>query len=113
MARGRGPIHAPSPTREDIAAAFAGPEIDTSEPDDVVLPPPDIIEAGVKKFQELANLHWPSGKDGYQSISFDSRNLHMLRITIGLVYMAMNDRARDPTRLAQLTGEPTDEASRA
>lgn len=83
MAR-RGPVRVPDleddPRREHV----------DDTPTEVVLPPPPVIDAGVKKFYELANLHWPK-KD--QSISFDMRNQQMLRVVLGMVYTAM--RARD------------------
>jgi hypothetical protein len=60
-------------------------------PSEVVLPAPWVLDAGIKKFYELANLHWPK-KD--QSVSFDMRNEKQLRITLGLVYAAMRQQDR-------------------
>jgi hypothetical protein len=61
------------------------------------LPPPEVLAAGVKKFLEYANLHWPTpSKDGdFKLTSFDYKNEYHLRVTLGLVYMAMKD-ADDP-----------------
>lgn len=55
----------------------------------VDLPPADVIDAGMLKFTELARLHWPASAGGFKLTSFDIRNDRQLRMTLGLVYMAM------------------------
>jgi len=82
MAR-RGPVRIPDLEDE--------PERDLSNetPAEVVLPPADVLNAGLQKFYELAKLHWPN-KD--QSVSFDYKNERMLRVTLGLVYSAMKSK---------------------
>jgi hypothetical protein len=66
---------------------------DHGEPVDVVLPPHAVIEAGMHKFEELARLHWPSSEPGvgFKSSSFTITNGRQLRMTLGLVYMAMKE----------------------
>jgi hypothetical protein len=48
-----------------------------------------VIDAGMLKFTELARLHWPASAGGFKLTSFDIRNDRQLRMTLGLVYMAM------------------------
>lgn len=57
-------------------------------PTAIDLPAREVIEAGVSKFFEMANLYWPA-KGGV--ISFDPRNKAQLRMALGLVYMAMKE----------------------
>ena len=57
-------------------------------PTAVDLPQPAVLDAGVKKFFEMANLYWPS-KGGV--ITFDPKNRPQLRMALGLVYMAMQE----------------------
>ena len=61
------------------------------------MPPSEVLTAGVKKFMEYANLHWPapSKSDDFKLTSFDYKNDYHLRVTLGMVYMAMKD-ADDP-----------------
>jgi hypothetical protein len=74
-----------------VALADAGVEV-------VAMPDKAILDAGVAKFREYACLHWPTGKPGldekFKLASFDWRNDYHLRVTIGMVYMAMS-RAAD------------------
>lgn len=59
-------------------------------PTAIDLPRTEILDAGVKKFLEMANLYWP-GKGGV--ITFDPKNKAQLRMTLGLVYYAMREAA--------------------
>jgi hypothetical protein len=61
------------------------------KPDDILLPPPAVIEAGLRKFLEMAALHWPHQQGGFKLTSFDIRNDRQLRMTLGLAYMAMKE----------------------
>lgn len=69
------------------------PPLDSGEPDEVNLPPRVVLDAGVAKFAELAKLHWPSKEDGFKLTSFDFKNAQQIRMTLGLVYLAMLDAA--------------------
>lgn len=61
--------------------------------DTIDLPSPEVIEAGVKKFREYANLHWPAGRvagTGELKLeSFDHRNDKMLQVAIAMTFIAM------------------------
>lgn len=65
------------------------PWVEPAPPAEVTLPPSPIIDAGVAKFLELANLNWPKQKGDFSLVRFDLRNIAMLRMTIGLVYREM------------------------
>ena len=58
----------------------------------VTLPPAAVLNAGIAKFLEYANLHWPDAprKDkDFRLTSFDYRNDYHLRVTLGMAYAAM------------------------
>jgi hypothetical protein len=86
----KGPIRVPAP---DPIEEMTGP---AAEPETVELPANEILDAGVAKFMELANLHWPTRglREGFLLTSFDIRDSHKLRMTLGLTYMAMKE--QDP-----------------
>jgi hypothetical protein len=90
MATKRGMIDVP---RYDPKAKL-DPPVEQADmvPTAVDLPPPKVIEAGVEKFMEMANLYWPA-RGGV--ITFDPRNKQQLRMTLGLVYLAMMEAAVD------------------
>jgi hypothetical protein len=74
------------------------PAPDDSRPvqDDIVeaLAPNDaIIKAGVARFREYANRHWPTKQRNgdFKLESFDHKNEEHLRLTLCMVYMAMRD----------------------
>lgn len=59
----------------------------------IVLPSLEVIEAGMKKFREYSNLHWPAGRvigtGELQLKSFDHRNDDQLRIALAMTFIAM------------------------
>jgi hypothetical protein len=61
------------------------------DPDEVLLPPRPVLDAGLKRFQELAGLHWPKAGG---SITFDMHNISQLMMVLGLTYMAMKEADR-------------------
>lgn len=78
----KGPIRLPNLTAEEENRV----EIRETTID---LPPWPVIDAGIAKFEEMAKLHWPAPEGGFKLVSFDIRNNQQLRMTLGLVYMAM------------------------
>lgn len=64
-----------------------------SPPDkhEIVLPNKDILDAGLAKFTELCQLNWPNSSGTFGLVQFDVRNPQHMRITLGLVYMAMRE----------------------
>lgn len=60
---------------------------------EVLLPPKEVLDAGVAKFYELVKLNWPNSANGFQLVQFDLRNEQQIRITLGAVFMAMRDAA--------------------
>jgi hypothetical protein len=84
MARA-GPFTIPDPLPE-----VSGRRLQALDPEPVLLPPRPILDAGYRKFNELARQCWPNAKcDGL--ISFDPKNPQQLMYVLGLVYMAMRD----------------------
>ena len=81
-----GPVRIPDPQPQKRKHRFK-----PKDPEDVILPPRQVLEAGLAKFKEMAGLHWPS-KDG--SYAFDVKNAGQMMITLGLVYMSMKDAER-------------------
>lgn len=57
-------------------------------PTAVDLPPKYVIDAGVRKFIEMAKLYWPS-KGGV--VAFDTKNSAQLSLAMGMVYLAMRE----------------------
>jgi len=57
------------------------------------LPDRAVLDAGVRKFLEYANLHWPLSRptadEAFKLTSFDYRNDYHLRVTLGMVFLAM------------------------
>ncbi len=88
----RDPIKVTLPPEDPVAQSVVVPV------EDVRLPDKAIIDAGVAKFLEYANLHWPLGRptadEKFKLISFDYRNDYHLRVTLGMVYLAMMKAAR-------------------
>jgi hypothetical protein len=87
--RKRGPIGVVLPP-EDAAA-----EVHESPAEITTLPDKAVLDAGVRKFMEYAGLHWPAtvkieGAD-FKLTSFDYKNDYHLRVTLGMVYMAMKN----------------------
>ncbi len=71
------------------------PPASVEEPETVTLPTRAVIDAGVAKFMEYANLHWPLARptadEAFKLQSFDYRNTYHLRVTLGMVYQAMRE----------------------
>ena len=65
------------------------PYVEPPPPADVLLPEARTLDAGVAKFLELANLNWPKQKGDFSLVRFDLKNIQMLRMTLGLVFMEM------------------------
>lgn len=82
----KGPIHIPDDEPQGVTIITP---VDDAPID---LPPKAVIDAGVAKFLELAKLNWPSQEGGFKLISFDMRNDRQLRVTLGLVFMAMREK---------------------
>lgn len=84
----KGPIKVSLPADDEAPADAPHPM-----PAEVMeLPDTAILNAGLAKFQEYAALHWPvAGKDAadFKLTSFDHRNSYHLRVTLGMVYLAM------------------------
>lgn len=76
----------------------------------VAMPDKAILDAGVAKFREYATLHWPTGKPGldekFKLASFDWRNDYHLRVTLGIVFMAMSRAAEDAADEPDVEGLP-------
>jgi hypothetical protein len=71
------------PVRDDIVQGLA--------------PSDQIIKAGVARFREYANRHWPTKQRNgdFKLESFDHKNDEHLRLTLCMVYMAMRDSDHD------------------
>lgn len=76
------------------------PKIDSGFPENAVsdtieLPSIAVIEAGMKKFREYSNLHWPAGRvigtGELKLASFDHRNDDQLRIALAMTFISMLD----------------------
>ena len=91
----RGPIRIP--TDDEI---FEREPVDDTDPPEVVLPSTTVIDAGLKRFRELAALHWP--QKGGTSVSFNVSNAMQMRMVLGLVYMAMRTVDDDRTKYTGL-----------
>jgi hypothetical protein len=87
----RGPIRVP---QDDPSSPYAKFD-DNDKPEEVTLPPGTVIDVGVAKFLEMAGLHWPNQEGGFKLTSFDIRNDRQLRMTLGLVYIAMLEADED------------------
>jgi hypothetical protein len=85
----KGPIKVVMPAEEAALETHESPAEVTTLPDKAVL------DAGVAKFMEYANLHWPQSfkVEGaeFKLTSFDYKNDYHLRVTLGMVYMAMKN----------------------
>ncbi len=82
----------------DDPADASSPDFSDNVSNTIALPPPDVIAAGVKKFREYANLHWPAGRvtgtGELQLRSFDHRNDQMLQIALAMTFVAMRQASR-------------------
>ena len=82
--RDRGPIKVSLPEDEPVE------KVERAAMEVLDLPDNPILDAGVAKFMEYANLHWPvAGAGDFKLTSFDYRNEYHLRVALGVVYMAM------------------------
>lgn len=84
----QGPIRFVLPPEEPVAPG----EPVRDDVDEIAMPEMAVLKAGIAKFREYANLHWPrAGKPGeeFKLQSFDPGNDYHLRVTLGMVYLAM------------------------
>lgn len=62
------------------------------------LPDQHILDAGVEMFKVWANLHWPTkpgADEKFKMESFNYKNDYHLRITLGMVFLAMQEAERE------------------
>lgn len=73
-------------------------KIEDSVADTIELPSVAVVDAGMKKFREYANLHWPAGRvigtGELKLASFDHRNDEMLKVALAMTFIAMRDAER-------------------